>query len=66
MMTSHPKRMRRRCPSAIKDKTAADRIVNGFMSPAPTLEKNAVEIHLTFSKTQNPAPLRNGVSIINL
>jgi len=39
MMTSHPKRMRRRCPNAINDKTAMDRIVNGFMSFAPALEK---------------------------
>jgi hypothetical protein len=39
MMTSHPKRMRRICPKAINDKTATDRIVNGFISPAPALEK---------------------------
>jgi hypothetical protein len=39
MMASHPKSMRRRCPRAINDKTATDIIVNGFMSPAPALEK---------------------------
>jgi hypothetical protein len=61
MITSHPKRMRRRCPSAINDKTAADIIVNGFMSFAPASEKKHCKLHSTLPKIRNPAPLKNGV-----
>jgi hypothetical protein len=54
MMASHPKSMRRRCPRAINDKTATDIIVNGFISPAPALEKKCYRTSLKFFQNTKP------------
>jgi hypothetical protein len=62
MTASHPKRMRRRCPNAINDKTATDIIVNGFMSFAPALEKKHCKIEALRSKLRVMRSLPNSLN----